>query len=219
MTGGLYNPRPVDDTPVDGQLQHGVTSNRMFDHEADIDAHMADGFQELRTGVYHTLFGMMQTNASAAIVAGQLYAVPIVAKRDITLDRVAIQVRTGAAGNVRLGIYNYGTNLYPGILRLDIGVVETTAVEIDELTIGGDLVLPEGNYWAACISDATPTLQNRERMTTPLGHKATAFILGEVGWKVAQAYGALPNPFTAAGATITASQFTPNIMWRVKSND
>jgi len=29
---GLYNPRPVDDTPVNGQLAHGVTSNWAYDH-------------------------------------------------------------------------------------------------------------------------------------------------------------------------------------------
>ena len=43
MTGGLYNPRPVDDVPVNGQLTHGITSNRMFDHEADGDAHAQGG--------------------------------------------------------------------------------------------------------------------------------------------------------------------------------
>ncbi len=39
MTGGLYNPRPVDDVPVNGQVQHGVTSNWAFDHAADYGLH------------------------------------------------------------------------------------------------------------------------------------------------------------------------------------
>lgn len=34
MKGGLHNPRPVDDTPVDGELAHGISSNWAFDHAA-----------------------------------------------------------------------------------------------------------------------------------------------------------------------------------------
>ncbi len=76
MTGGLYNPRPVDDTPVDGQLQHGVTSNWAFDHEADLSAHTYNPMQVMLVGQYMTGLPIGDAETTKALVADVLYAIP-----------------------------------------------------------------------------------------------------------------------------------------------
>ena len=198
MNGGLHNPRPVDDTPVNGQLVHGVTSNRMFDHEADLDAHTRNMWEVMRTGEY---IGLVNANATPSMVANRLYATPLLVVRNITIDRIAIQVTTLAGGaSARLGIFNNGANLYPGSLLLDAGTVSVATTGIKAITI--NQALTKGLYWFAVVSDGVPQLYagNPPRPSI-LGLGSALFVYSNVGWYVAHTFGTLPDPFTG-GATL-----------------
>jgi hypothetical protein len=65
-----------------------------------------------------------------------------------TLDRLAVRctART-TTGNVRLGIYNNGTDNKPGTLLLDAGTVSITATGLFEVTISQ--AITAGWYWLA----------------------------------------------------------------------
>lgn len=170
-------------------------------HGADLDAHTKNLFEELRTGEYHiTLFG---GRATASLTANTLYALPLLVARDMTIDRIAIQVTSaGAAGTkARLGIYELGTNLYPGALLLDAGEVDVDGTGVLAITI--DQALTKGIYFTAVVSDGTPQLRSviADDLTSPLfGLLSTNFNIHHNLWSVAHTYAALPDPFTAGGS-------------------
>ena len=196
---GLYNPRPVDDTPVNGQLAHGVTSNWAFDHAADLDAHTRNALEKLKTGRYHTFLGGYSDTDN--LTADRLTSVPIVVPRNMTIDRIAVDVTAQAGQKIRLGIYNDGTNLYPGTLLLDAGEITLSGTGVNAITI--DQALTKGVYWLAIISDGTPTVRSWNPFRgepTVLGRDTASFNYRVANAYKADSYGALPDPFPASGS-------------------
>lgn len=173
--------------------------SRIATHTADLDAHTKNQLEVLRTGHYH-ITG--RGSGSAALIgANVLWAIPFIVVRDMTVDRIAIEVAVLAAGaSARLGIYNNGTNLYPGTLLLDAGTVSVATTGIKTITI--NQALPKGIYWMVVVSDGNPSLASLYiyYMSTPiLGLRTDNFLYSYLGWSVAFNYAALPNPFTAGG--------------------
>ncbi len=165
---------------------------------SDLEAHTKNLFEILRIGDNY-IFPTEGGATTQIVNANQMLAFPFLVARDITVDRIAVHVSTADAGkNARLGIYNNGTNLYPGTLVLDAGVVSVNATGVQAITI--DQALTKGLYWLVLVSDGTPTFRARSSLTTILGGDATNFATIVLGWKVTFTYAALPNPFTAGGA-------------------
>ena len=189
-------------------------------HKADIDAHMPNIWQTLRTGQYFVP-GHTSLDASKAISANTLYAHIIFLPRPMTFDTIKIATASGSAGNLRMGIYNAdGTNLYPGTLKLDIGTVDTTATEQDELVISGDVSLDAGLWWLAMVADATPTLRALGRGAwAPLGILDSDIRYFYAGWTSSFSYAALPDPFTAGGSLIAIGDDCPLMALKLKSLD
>ena len=187
-------------------------------HAAILDAHTLNELEVLRTGEYYS----SDTNLSAtlAITANELYGVPLVVARNITVDRIAFEVTGAGAGGTtaRMGIYNNGTNLYPGTLLLDAGTVSVASTGIKAITIAQ--ALPKGIYFLALVSDGTPTIRavNQSGSTNRLlGILGTGFNMVNQPWRVAFVYAALPDPFTA-GAAVPVSHI-PRLVVRVASLD
>lgn len=202
MKGGLYNPRPIDNVPVDNQLQHGVTSNWAYDHGADLDAHTKNVLELIRTGNYFLPTPVI-TGVSLAIAADKIYAMPFFAVRALTIDRLAIHVTNLSAGDIaRLGIYADGTNLYPGALVKDYGTVSVAATGV--VATSGDQSLTKGLYWLVLVSDGTPTLYRIKHTWSPLGQDPTSFhaiTYSYMNWnKAAVGTGALADPFVAGAS-------------------
>ena len=185
--------------PIEGQLAG---------HLADLDAHTRNIFEKVRTGQYLTPFwvGTVATG-NAALVANQLYATALLIPRDMTLDRICFEVTTAGAGGTkaRLGIYNDGTDLYPGALLVDAGevAVDTTGLK----TIIISQALTKGIYWLAVVTDGTPKTYYETEVPNILGD-STSLYRTRAGWRVAHTYAALPDPFTAGGAV-------ENYVWRL----
>lgn len=188
----------VDDTPVDGATTVPPSSNWAFDHAADLETHTKDMHEILITGQYHMMDYGALTNLSLA--ADQLEAVPFIVSRDMTVDRIAIIIQASGAGGtkVRLGIYEGGTNLYPGALLLPAGLVDADSTGIKAITI--NQALTKGLYWLAYLTDGAPALRaSHSSLFSPLGLNAD-FLYVNSHWRVARSYGTLPDPFTAGGA-------------------
>lgn len=132
------------------------------------------------------------------IRANTLWAIAFPIPIQWTVDRI-FRIRSGGAINCRLGIYNAGTNCYPGTLRLDAGVLTSAGSEIVI-----SQTLPAGLYWLAIVAAAINLLICNEVTYYQgiIGSETVALGM-DMGptWKVAQAYGALPDPFPA-GASI-----------------
>jgi len=191
----------VDDTPANGATTVPPSSNWAFDHAAALDAHTKNPYEIYRTGEY-ILPGHYSITATVALAANQLEAFPIVVSRDMTFDRIAIEVTTLAdPSNIRLGIYNNGTNLYPGTLLLDAGAVSGATTGVKTITISQQLV--KGIYFLAIVADATPTVRGLAVTVPLLGLRATLLYAVEQQWRAAFTYAALPNPFTSGGTLRT----------------
>ena len=178
---------------------------QLADHMAECDAHLKGGIIDVvRTGEYSKFSPIWYHAANFVMVADKLYAHSFIVPRDITVDRIAIQVLAAAADkSVRLGIYRDGTNLYPGALVLDAGTVTAGTTGLKAITINQSLT--KGLYWLALVSDGTPTLGSTITRMGVLGFSNTDLAKVNTGWSVAYSYEALPDPFTAGGGVETTS--------------
>ena len=191
---------------------------RMATHVADLDAHTRNIQELLRVGEYYTSWARDGGESNIVLTQDRLYATPFHIARDITVDRIAVRCQTLEAGkSARLGIYNNGTNLYPGTLLLDAGVVSLAAVAVVAATI--DQALTKGLYWIALISNATGTAKITFQDAQPLFLGVSSVNLYEINghWYKADTYGALPDPFPAGGSIAVDTH--PIISLRIKSLD
>lgn len=150
-------------------------------------------------------------------VAGNMYAFPLIITKLTTIDAVAVNVTTlGAGSNAYAAIYADNGNLYPGALIVDFGATATTGTGVKTFSSGLPVTLAPGLYWIVFNCSATaPQVSGfaPAQMYPILGTTAVLTVAYGVGWTVAQAAGAFPNPFTAAGAVIIAAP-CPAIFFR-----
>ncbi len=186
-------------------------------HAVDLDAHTYSFMQKIRTGVHFWPF-IVRAEGTLNLTVDALYAIPFFVARDITIDRLGIEVTGADVGKiVRLGIYNDGTNLYPGTLLQDYGTVSGAGVAV--VVASSDQVLTKGLYWLALVSDGGPQLKMYTSAYPILGSFPTNFaIVSEsTGWrKTSVGAGVLPNPFTAGGTLISG---VPIVLPRLKTLD
>jgi len=197
-----------------GELLEG----QLADHIARLDAHTKKPREIFGTGEYILPLHFAFDGISATgISANTLYAVPFLAARDMTVDRIAFFTMAGQSGKyARLGIYKNGSNLYPGELLLDAGEVTLNAAEAKAITI--DQALTKGLYWLALVADADPSPKVLVDCSTILGIGSGLGAANlQTGWQVSQTYGTLPDPFTSGGSFTT--QHMKLIALRLKSLD
>lgn len=206
----------LENPPIEDESAKTVTSEWAFDHAAALDVHTKNPLEIVRAGGYYSCPEGYYT--AIVLVADRLYAKPFIVVRDMTFDRIAIDVTALDAGkNARLGIYNLGTNLYPGTLLLDAGTVSVATTGVKSITISQ--ALTKGIYFVAMVTDGTPNVRGTVyhiQIPNILGLNNTSMNIVYSGWTVAQAYGALPDPFTAAGAL---GSTIPRIPMRVLTLD
>ena len=148
-------------------------------------------------------------------VANRLEALPFIPSRDMTLDRVAVQVTAAVAGNARLGMWTGTSNIYPDALLFDTGTFSVGSTGPKVTTISQ--ALDAGSlYWLGIVvSVATVQLRSWQAAACMafVGHAAwsgTTQSPMAFGWYVAGAgVGALPNPFTGSATPMTANDGVP----------
>lgn len=168
----------------------------------DLDAHMYDWMQKIKVEAY---FDPVPINLAGSITltANAIEASPFIVTRAMTIDRLQINVTgAGAGGTVaRLGIYNNGTDLYPGTLLLDAGTVATDGVAVVAATISQ--ALTKGLYWVVIVSDGTPTIKNFWPSISIMGNHPTLALGPQYCYskysKAAVGIGALAATFPSGG--------------------
>jgi len=147
-----------------------------------------------------------------AITLNRLYGVPILVGITQTFDRISMEVTTGAAGNIRLGLYtSHATTYLPDELVVDGGTIDANSVAVQEVTISESLV--PGLYWGAFVSDASPTIR---AFTAASGRAlmgaAAATDAGYTYLRRNFSYAALPDPF--GGSLTRAGTIVPIVALR-----
>lgn len=160
---------------------------------------------------YYPMFPVRTGTASAtlATAAGTLYAVPLIAPRFASIDRITYEVQTagGAGGVGRQGIYQATseTNPYPNALIVDGGehVVTSTGWKVTTVSVALE---PDVLYWGVVLFGTNaPTVRTypaQEAVWSPIGYEIVSLPTNlDVMFTRTQAYGALPGTFPASPAT------------------
>lgn len=178
-------------TPVVGWALHNVATDRMIRWDGTTwGPWKSRSHPGIVTGFTSYLFtpGAVLSVTAAAVNANRIYYQPF--PLDGTIDRIAIEVTTGAAGLARLGIYA-NANGAPGALLVDAGTVDTTAAAIVAASFTA-LTVHDQWVWLAATFNATPQVRN--------GGLGAAWLIGSASFSVANrayytdvAFGALPG--------------------------
>lgn len=107
----------------------------------------------VRTSVYYLAASVTPSSAVATVATNSIYYQPISLVG--SLNRIGIEITTGAAGACRLGLYTNNAGV-PGTLILDCGTVDTTSIAIVEATFAAQTLKGEW-VWMASVFNATPT--------------------------------------------------------------
>jgi hypothetical protein len=182
-------------------------------------AQFADIFGHKIVGRYYCGGFGSTTVTNAALSADYLRAVPFYLTKRQAFDRISLHVvsAAGAGRYFRIGIYANKTDgtLYPGALVLDSGAVEAAAIGFYETVISQ--TLDPGIYWLAYLSSYALNVRLVSVAGTP-GCYSLGAADGTTGQdayiQVSQAYGALPDPFTAGAVPGTAGDYYPNVVLR-----
>lgn len=153
--------------------------------------------------------------------ANVLRAYPFVAPaRPSSVDRIAFEVTTLAAGNGRVGLWTNTAddNLYPDALLADGGSISTGTTGVKSATV--DVPLVSGQlYWLSLVTSAAPALRTMQLygLGVILGLPSTLGPFDNVGIYVAYAFAALPDTFPAGGAYLTNADTNPALAYRLSS--
>lgn len=191
----------------DGSTWEAVGQPIMTTHEADIDKHMSDFYKSFTTSDTF-LPWPMHTKSTAVLTADELYAMPFLVVRPMTISSLVVRITAADAGkSIRVGVYKAGTNLYPGDLLKDFGTASVAST--GTVTISATLAITDlGVNFLAIVSDGAPTIRASFQASSPLGAKNTTGEDVWARWKVDFTYAALPDPFTASGAKQTSAAIT-----------
>lgn len=162
-------------------------------YKADLD------LDSVSSRLYTSLLAAGATT-TLAISSGLLYAIPYRVSKPATFVVLGVEITTLTTGNFRFGVYNDSGGV-PASLKFDAGIVAMGGTAGFKSASISQLLAP-GWYWLAMVSDATPTVR---AIAAASALQWTGFTTGldvttKPGFTVAQAYGALPDPFTGGGA-------------------
>lgn len=146
----------------------------------------------------------MGTGAPSANI---LRAIPFLVEKTTTIDQMAINVTTAAAGNARVGIYNDNGNNYPSALVVEATAttqINTGSTGVKIATDNLPVTLQPGLYWLAIVGNAAPTIRvfSVGTLIPILGYASTLPTNAQFGWSVSFTYAALPATFPSGASAI-----------------
>ena len=99
--------------------------------------------------------GWMNTDTTTrTTTAGQMHYTPILIPRQISYDRMSLEVISGNAGLARVGLYNFAAGL-PTTLLFDAGTIATNSAGFKDIVLAPPQVIPAGYYFIALVTDVT----------------------------------------------------------------
>jgi len=191
---------PGAPTPADHKSSHATGGSDALSH-SDIGAaptytaRAGRGLYARQSGKW---FGPGYGSATSAVVsAGNAVITPMVLFEDVTIDRLAFTVITGAASStVTLAIYNADSNGQPSSKLASWSAVDTSGSGFKSVTVSQ--ALSKGVYWVqGLVLGGNPTL----RIISGAHDLINADDTTAQNCYVATGLSALPDPWTAtAGA-------------------
>lgn len=154
--------------------------------------------------------GRKPGSTTASLTADTLYAVRFDVPQNSAADRLAVEVTTLHASNIRLGIYGEGTapdSPEGAELLQDGGTVSVGTTGVKTVTI--DVDLPPGRYWLAIIAASGTAAFRALPSTAWAPHELGAADFSTAGtmWKAADGANneasALPDPFPGTLSLLT----------------
>jgi len=118
-----------------------------------------------RAGNTHIAGGVnVAGTANSATVANRQYFIPIIYQRELTIKQLQAVVTTGAAGTLRMGIYDstvaVNGDTIPGALIGGGAALDTsTATTLTDALAQNITLLPNTLYWASLITSAAPSIR------------------------------------------------------------
>jgi hypothetical protein len=178
--------------------------------ESSMSLRRVDGTQCYVPGV----FGPPSAWGTNSWAKDILMVFPFYVGSPINTDRFSFNVTVAAAGDLRMGVYDSSTDLYPTHLIKDVGI--STHNSTGWLNIDfNKVLLTRGLKWIAMVQQGAPTL------TTVLPADVWA-ILGRTqsiaqccGWFKAFGYAALPSVFPADAETMSGASGIPFVEVRL----
>lgn len=158
------------------------------------------------TNRYYYGLGYVPASGSSVQAANRLYFKPFVVTEETTFTRVGFEVTTGAAGNARIGIYNF-VNGIPTSLITDFGTVDTGTTGNKEVTISE--TLSPGIYAIATVFNATPDVRELTKTNSitdwyvGLTNTTDTTTAGGYG---SHTYGGLPSTFPSIASYETTDR-------------
>ncbi len=187
----------------------------------------APGHPGYRSGAYYCAHGHTAGNGSAAVAADLIYFYPIIIRKAVVMDGLAVRVGTAVSASVKLAIYDNsggvaGTKSLISASAL-VGDMNETAGNTISLDLPAPLSLIPGFYWGAALFSgaAQPYTNNGSGAVAMSG---LGDIMGAANAAVFTAAAApiritLSNtyasgfPDVAAAPTVAASNVIPIIAW------
>jgi hypothetical protein len=167
---------------------------------------------------------------SPSLVAGQRSAnnltqaidhfVPLILRRSVTVDRLALYNTTAVTVNFRLGIYADNGGGHPGSLLVDSGQITTSGSAGDNVATISQALTANTLYWLAFNVDTTAQFETIANVSGASGLHADVAdfatvaqpALGFIIHSAARAYAAFPSTASAVDGGQLAA---PRIRWRV----
>ena len=187
---------------------------QLADHMARLDAHTLNCLEGYKVGAYFPPLPI-QNWGNFALGADKILSTFCVIARDLTVDRIAVEIIVAASAGkkARLGIYNIGADFTGGSLLLDAGEIDIDSIGIKAINI--NQALPKNFYVLSIVLEEAATIQGYKPAVSYLGMRATDFSYNDTGLYGTHTYGSLQDPHPAA----SAKRPSPLICLRLASLD
>lgn len=169
--------------------------------------------------VIHSSHGVMSAGDTRGMGTGNTcFYVPFRLDWGCDIDGLMCQVTTAAAGSLRLGLYNVGTDGKPANKIIETADIDTSTTGIKTGSITRRF-LPPGWYFTAIASKGVASVvrangagsPGSHYCTTPLGYNDFEYPLSLATETLSGGWSALPATATPAGYENIASDFPPRV--------
>lgn len=154
------------------------------------------------SGQYYTSqITCLSGSPRAAQTKDNMRACPFLVSKSQAFDRIGTNVTGVVDAKLRLGIYDSTVAGYPDNLILDSGELDSSVTGDVEAIINE--TLPVGLYWLVHLGSKDQSIRSliNDMVIAVMGFDDMGNTQPSLSWHVAQAYGALPDPFTGGGTT------------------
>jgi hypothetical protein len=155
-------------------------------------------------------------SGTIAITANRLYIVPISLQGYAgvcTGFRLWVNSAGAASTTIRLGLYQIGTDGYPGKLLVSTSTQAVDATGYFSVAASANTWISSGNYFLGIVSDGAPTIaaNGAAASINSLGINSGSGGSAISGLYKAYTYAALPDPAGASGWTVVATTSNPTV--------